>query len=84
MIEVLYFARIREDLDVEREQLVWQSGITDVAALIEYLCSERASQWSTTLHQENLLVSVNQTMVHTDHPLADGDEVAFFPPVTGG
>lgn len=84
MIEVLYFARIREDLNVEREQLEWHSGIADVTALIEHLCRERAPLWSTALHQENLLVSVNQTMVKADHPLTDGDEVAFFPPVTGG
>ncbi|HJN52342.1 MAG: molybdopterin converting factor subunit 1 [Pseudomonadales bacterium] len=84
MIEVLYFARIREDLDVEREQLEWTGGISDVAALIAYLCDERGAAWSTTLRQENLLVSVNQAMVNTDHQLADGDEVAFFPPVTGG
>ena len=84
MIEVLYFARIREDLDVGREQLEWTGGISDVAALIAYLCDERGAAWSTTLRQENLLVSVNQAMVNTDHQLADGDEVAFFPPVTGG
>ncbi len=84
MIEVLYFARIREDLDVEREQLEWTGGISDVAALIAYLCDDRGAAWSTTLRQENLLVSVNQAMVNTDHQLADGDEVAFFPPVTGG
>lgn len=84
MIEVLYFARIREDLEVEREQLEWQKDLKDVAALIEYLCRDRAGQWSNTLEQENLLVSVNQAMVNTDHLLADGDEVAFFPPVTGG
>ena len=84
MIEVLYFARIREDLDVEREKLEWHSGIKDVAALIEYLCGQRGARWSAALQQENLLVSVNQAMVKTDHALADGDEVAFFPPVTGG
>lgn len=84
MIEVLYFARIREDLEVEREQLQWTGAIADVAALIEHLCSERGATWSATLYQDNLLVSVNQAMVKMDHELADGDEVAFFPPVTGG
>ena len=51
---------------------------------MELLCSERGDQWSTTLRQENLLVSVNQAMVKPDHPLADGDEVVFFPPIAGG
>jgi molybdopterin synthase sulfur carrier subunit len=86
MIEVSYIGRLMEDLDLqqEREQFELRGGIADVASLIELLCSERGEQWSTALHQENLLVSVNHSMVKTDHPLADGDEVIFFPPIAGG
>jgi molybdopterin synthase sulfur carrier subunit len=84
MIEVLYFARIREELNLAREQVRWESTIPNVATLIDCLCRERGAHWSTTLQQDNLLVSVNQAMVGRDHPLADGDEIAFFPPVTGG
>ena len=62
----------------------WTVAMADVAALIAHLCSERGATWSATLYQDNLLVSVNQAMVKMDHELADGDEVAFFPPVTGG
>ena len=86
MIEVCYVGHLREDLDMdsEQEQLQWRTDFTDVASLIDLLCSERGARWSTTLHQENLLVSVNQAMVKPDHPLADGDEVVFFPPIAGG
>ncbi|MDK1024180.1 MAG: MoaD/ThiS family protein [Gammaproteobacteria bacterium] len=84
MIEIEYIGRLKEDLDLEQEQMEWQTSMTDVAALIEHLCRERGSQWSTTLHQENLLVSVNQSMVKTDYPLGDDDKVIFFPPIAGG
>lgn len=84
MIEIEYIGRLKEDLDLEQEQMERQTSMTDVAALIEHLCRERGSQWSTTLHQENLLVSVNQSMVKTDYPLGDDDKVIFFPPIAGG
>ena len=47
------------------------------------LC-ERGDKWALALEAGNLLVAVNQTLVPLDTPLNDGDEVAFFPPVTGG
>ena len=86
MIEIQYLGQLRQDLDLELEQeeLEWQSSITDVASLIEHLCNERGSEWSTALHQEKLLVSVNNRMVKTDCQLGDGDEVIFFPPIAGG
>ena len=41
-------------------------------------------QFRQALDDGKLLAAVNQTLVSFDHPLTDGDEVAFFPPVTGG
>lgn len=84
MIEIEYVGRLKDDLDVGLEQMEWQTSFTDVAALIEHLCQKRGSQWSTALHQENLLVSVNQSMVKTDFPLRANDKVIFFPPIAGG
>ena len=84
MIEILYFARIKEILGVGSEQLELSSNIKDIAALIEHLCDARDPRWTTALQQENLLMAVNQTMAKADHGLREGDEVAFFPPVSGG
>lgn len=84
VIEILYFARIREILGMGREQMTLNDDIEDIASLIDYLCGARDDRWSSTLQQENLLISVNQSMVKADHGLRDGDEVAFFPPVSGG
>ena len=84
MIEIQYIGHLGKELDLEREELQWQSSLKDVTALIEQLCGERGEQWSEALHEEKLLVSVNQTMVKKDYPLSDGDEVMFFPPIAGG
>ncbi len=44
----------------------------------------QSDRWALALEDGKLLAAVNQTLVSFDHPLTDGDEVAFFPPVTGG
>ncbi|WP_204330685.1 MoaD/ThiS family protein, partial [Providencia stuartii] len=46
--------------------------------------AQRGDRWALALEDGKLLAAVNQSFVATDHPLEDGDEVAFFPPVTGG
>lgn len=84
MIELRYFARVREALGLDREQLEWKPDVDRVSTLITHLCRDRDARWNEILHQENLLISINHTMVEPDHLVADGDEVAFFPPVTGG
>ncbi|PJX34175.1 molybdopterin synthase sulfur carrier subunit, partial [Klebsiella sp. A-Nf5] len=44
----------------------------------------RGDRWALALEEGKLLAAVNQTLTAFDHPVASGDEVAFFPPVTGG
>ena len=48
------------------------------------IMSAQSDRWALALEDGKLLAAVNQTLVSFDHPLTDGDEVAFFPPVTGG
>ncbi|QWA12632.1 molybdopterin synthase sulfur carrier subunit [Sodalis ligni] len=81
MITVLFFARIRESVGVDR--LTLDSAYGTVEALRLALC-ERGERWSVALEPGKVLSAVNQTLVSRDHPVAAGDEVAFFPPVTGG
>ncbi|GBU14351.1 molybdopterin synthase small subunit [Enterobacterales bacterium] len=81
MIEVLFFAQVRELIGVSSLQL--PAGFGNVEALRQALC-ERGERWALALESGKLLVAVNQTLVDTSHPLNAGDEVAFFPPVTGG
>ena len=81
MITVLFFASYRDRLGCE--QLELDSSATDVTTLKTEL-AERGELWKTTLLDRKTLVAVNQVMTKDSATINDGDEVAFFPPVTGG
>ncbi|HEY3589404.1 MAG TPA: molybdopterin synthase sulfur carrier subunit [Buttiauxella sp.] len=81
MIKVLFFAQVRELVDCDSLQLDAPFG--DVEQLRQILAA-KSERWARALESGKLLAAVNQTLVSFDHPLTDGDEVAFFPPVTGG
>ena len=83
-LRLKFFARIREQLGCDGEVLEAPAGVATVAALRNFLvaCGEN---WQQALSGNRVLrVAVNQDMAEPDTPLCDGDEVAFFPPVTGG
>lgn len=82
MIDVVFFASVRESLGTGKIGLP-ADEIRTVQDVVRQLAS-RGDAWQRALTAENLLVAVNQTMAGVNHPVADGDEVAFFPPVTGG
>jgi molybdopterin synthase sulfur carrier subunit len=83
-VTLLYFARLREALGSDREQLALPEGVADVAGLRDHL-RRRGGAWSTELASSKpIRVAVNQEMAAPDTPLRHGDEIAFFPPVTGG
>ncbi len=83
-IRLLYFASLREQLGTAGEELELPAGVTTVAALRAHL-RQRGAAWLASLADGKLLrTAVNQNMASPDTKLAPGDEVAFFPPVTGG
>lgn len=83
MIRVLYFARLREQLGTAGEEIA-ATGLTTVSDIAEHLRG-RGHPWSEALGgDETVMVAVNQEMARAGTPVSDGDEVAFFPPVTGG
>ena len=81
MINVLFFAQVRELVGTDR--LILDAAPATVEALRRELAA-RGDRWALALEEGKLLSAVNQTLVEATHPIADGDEVAFFPPVTGG
>ena len=84
MVTLLYFASLRESLGCSREQLPLPSGNATVASLVEQLRS-RDSLWTEAFAPgKTWRVAVNQQMADLATPVKPGDEVAFFPPVTGG
>ena len=84
MVTILYFARLRESLGKSSEQLELPAGIRDIGALRQLLAA-RGGAWAQELGAgKNVRAAVNQTMARGDEPVKSGDEIAFFPPVTGG
>lgn len=83
MIKVQFFARTREALGADQVALEWRSNFAQVSDIVTQLCNDRP-EWEPTLKDERVLVAVNQEMTSLEANVADGDEVAFFPPVTGG
>jgi len=83
MIQLRYFASLRETLGVGDEQLELPGEVNNVASLTRWLQS-RGEPWNTALSDRRLHVAINQEIARPDVPVSDGDEVAWFPPVTGG
>ena len=84
MIKLLFFARLREDLGKSAEEIHLPEHVRTVDALRQHLMT-RGEPWQSVLAPgKSLRVSVNQEMAQADTPVNEGDEVAFFPPVTGG
>lgn len=85
MIKVLFFASLKETLDCEGLDIA-DSTIDTVAKLRGFLAA-KGDVWAKAFGQgaaSNTLVAVNQTLSDGDKAIKAGDEVAFFPPVTGG
>jgi molybdopterin synthase sulfur carrier subunit len=84
MITILYFARLREALGTASEELALPEDVADLAGVRAALVS-RGGAWASELAEAKpIRAAVNQDMAAGDTPVRDGDEIAFFPPVTGG
>jgi sulfur-carrier protein len=84
MVTILYFARLREALGTSSEELALPPSVHDLAGLRATLVA-RGGAWAEELGRPGAIrAAVNQDMAAPDTPIKEGDEVAFFPPVTGG
>lgn len=81
MIKVLFFAQLRERLGVAELVLDF---VPDTVKTLRDELSKKGTLWAELLQKENCLAAVNQTIAPNDTALNTNDEVAFFPPVTGG
>ena len=83
-IQLVFLARLRERFGVPREAFALSAHINTVSALLAAL-RERGGAFAEELAEGRAFrVAVNQEVVALDHPVRAGDEVAIFPPVTGG
>jgi sulfur-carrier protein len=84
MVKVLYFARLRELLGTAGESIELPAGVSTVATLRAYLMA-RGGAWTDAFADGRAVrIAVNQDMAQPTTPIGPNDEVAFFPPVTGG
>ncbi|MES9858633.1 MAG: molybdopterin converting factor subunit 1 [Sedimenticola sp.] len=83
MIKVLYFARLKEQLDTASEEMDAE-GIATIGDLLQQLRG-RSGVWLDLFGDgQTVMMALNQEMTDVSAAVSDGDEVAFFPPVTGG
>ena len=80
---VKFFRLIREAVAEEQTTIPLSDELRTVAQLKTHL-GQRGEQWREALSHPNLIQAVNQRVVFEDQLLKNTDEVAFFPPMTGG
>lgn len=81
-ITIRFFARLREELETESLPIEAEPGLT-AGTVLETLAG-RGGAWTQLIGAQPVMIAVNQTMARPDTPVVAGDELAFFPPVTGG
>ncbi len=83
-MKILYFAWLREHTGCACEDIPLPNGVDTVGALIPHITRKSAGHKTALANLEAVRVAVNRVYGDFKTPVADGDEIAFFPPVTGG
>ncbi len=83
-MKLLYFAWLRARIGVAEEEVPLPAEVHDVEGLIRWLKGRGANYAEALKELKTVRVAVNQDYVGMDHPVRAGDEIALFPPVTGG
>ena len=83
-MEILYFAWVREKIGTGAEQVELPVGVATVAGLVEHLAGRSPGHAAAFSNRASIRAAVNQDFATLDTPVSNSDEVAFFPPVTGG
>ncbi len=83
LIKVLFFARVRDQVGTSEMDFELPSGYQNVGAVIDLL-KRKGESFEAVLSDPSVLVALNQEMANAETTVEEGDELAFFPPVTGG
>ena len=81
MNKIIFFAQIRELVEID--SIILDANQVSILELLEQL-SKRGDRWALAFKERVILCAVNQVLVDYDYIIQVGDEIAFFPPVTGG
>lgn len=84
MLEILYFAWIRERMGRPGESIALPPGVSTLGALAAHLQARDHNGARAFAEPTLVRAAVNQDFATPDTTIKDGDEIAFFPPVTGG
>jgi len=83
-MKIVYFAWLREKTGVSEEDVSPPAAVKDVKGLIEWLRGQGPGRAEALADLSVVRVAVNEEYVQLDYPVSEGDEIALFPPVTGG
>ncbi len=83
-MQLVYFAWVRERIGLDHETVAPPGEVKTISALADWLCTKGENYTSALKDRSAIRVARNQTFVGWDEAINEGDEVAFFPPVTGG
>ncbi len=83
-MKILWFAWLRTRVGTGEESVEKPADIATVDQLLDWLAERSPGHAQALARRDVVRVAVNQTYVKLDHAVADGDEIAIFPPVTGG
>ncbi len=83
-MKVLYFAWLKQKVGLAEEEVSPPPEVRDVAGLLDWLAGRSRRHGDALARRSVVRVAVNQTYARPDHPVRPGDEIALFPPVTGG
>jgi molybdopterin synthase sulfur carrier subunit len=83
-MKILYFAWLRTRVGTAEEEIVLPESVRDVRGLLDWLKTRSPGHAEALKDFKVVRVAVNQNYVPLEHPVKTGDEIAIFPPVTGG
>ncbi len=84
MVKIFYFAWLRQKFGKNSENITLTADIKNIADVIDYLCQQSDDYKILKTQDEVINIALNQTYNTPDASIKAGDELAFFPPVTGG
>ena len=83
-MKVLYFAWLKQKVGAAEEEVTPPAEVADVAGLLDWLATRSPRHRDALANRSVVRVAVNQSYARPNHPVRRGDEIALFPPVTGG
>ena len=83
-MNILYFSWIKDKLGKTKENITIDENISSVAELITFLKSKDETYKEVFKDMSSIRVSINMETANMDDPISINDEIAFFPPMTGG